>query len=179
MTGQVYRIGKRFEVESGHLLTKHPERCRFPHGHSRIVEVVLEADALDANDMVVDFKALRLAVEAEIDAYDHALCINTADPLYAAVCARFGVGARIIAFDDEDPTTERMAQRLFDLLRGRLEHGGRLTHPETGATYDLPPGLRLRRLRVWETTSSWAEVEACDGTVEGRLSLPPSGEGGP
>ncbi len=54
-----YRICKTFEVESGHLLSKHPGKCRFPHGHSRRIEVVLAADTLDERDMVCDFKALK------------------------------------------------------------------------------------------------------------------------
>ena len=40
-----FRIGKSFVIESGHLLSKHPGKCRFPHGHSRRVEVVLAAAA--------------------------------------------------------------------------------------------------------------------------------------
>ena len=35
-----YRIAKTFEVEYGHRLCKHPEKCRFPHGHSLRIEVV-------------------------------------------------------------------------------------------------------------------------------------------
>ena len=57
-----YRVCKVFEVESGHMLSKHPDRCRFPHGHSRRVEVVVAADELDSHDMVCDFKALKLAI---------------------------------------------------------------------------------------------------------------------
>ena len=54
-----YRICKRFEVESGHMLSRHPARCKFPHGHTRTIEVVLEAGTLDANNMVCDFKAIK------------------------------------------------------------------------------------------------------------------------
>jgi hypothetical protein len=41
-----YRICKTFEIENGHMLSKHPDKCRFPHGHTRKVEFTLEADAL-------------------------------------------------------------------------------------------------------------------------------------
>ena len=50
---------KSIEVESGHQLSKHPDKCQFPHGHSRKVEIELEADELDANDMVCDFKIVK------------------------------------------------------------------------------------------------------------------------
>jgi 6-pyruvoyltetrahydropterin/6-carboxytetrahydropterin synthase len=42
-----YRICKSLEIENGHMLSKHPDKCRFPHGHSRKVEFVIEADELD------------------------------------------------------------------------------------------------------------------------------------
>ena len=54
-----YRICKTFEIENGHMLSKHPDLCKFPHGHSRKVEIVLEADTLDHNEMVCDFKAFK------------------------------------------------------------------------------------------------------------------------
>ena len=47
-----YRICKTIEIENGHMLSKHPDKCRFPHGHTRRVELVLEADDLDENGMV-------------------------------------------------------------------------------------------------------------------------------
>ncbi|MCC7494205.1 MAG: 6-carboxytetrahydropterin synthase [Fimbriimonadaceae bacterium] len=156
-----YRICKQFEVENGHLLTKHRERCRFPHGHTRKVEVVLEAEELDENDMVVDFKALKLAVGELIDQFDHALCVNTADALYPALQAQYGgPGGRLIPYQGEDPTSEVMARQLFELITARLQGGGTVCG-ESGNDYQLPATLRLRRLRLWETSSSWAEVEDC------------------
>ena len=44
-----YRICKTLEIENGHMLTHHPDKCRFPHGHSRKVEIIIEADELDLN----------------------------------------------------------------------------------------------------------------------------------
>ena len=39
-----YRICKSLEIENGHMLSKHPDKCRFPHGHTRKVEFVIEAE---------------------------------------------------------------------------------------------------------------------------------------
>lgn len=76
-----YRICKTFEIENGHMLSKHPDKCRFPHGHTRKVEFTLEADALDPNEMVCDFKVVKETMEALLDQYDHAMCVNTDDPI--------------------------------------------------------------------------------------------------
>jgi 6-pyruvoyltetrahydropterin/6-carboxytetrahydropterin synthase len=146
-----YRIAKSLTIESGHLLSKHRGRCRFPHGHSRTVEVVLAADTLDANDMVCDFKALKQAMERFLDSWDHALCLNTADPQFAYHQKTYG--ERIVPFPATDPTSEVMARTIFDTLQQALTTAAR----EPGAQYPIPAGVRLERVRVTETATSWAE----------------------
>jgi 6-pyruvoyltetrahydropterin/6-carboxytetrahydropterin synthase len=149
----MFRICKSLEIENGHMLSKHPDKCRFPHGHTRKVEFVLEADELDANQMVCDFKIIKTAVGEWLDTFDHALCMNTADPAYADFKARYG--DRVIGFVNEDPTTEVMARVIFQHTAAALDgYRHRLNEP-----YPLAAGVRLVRVRVWETTSSWAEYE--------------------
>ena len=75
-----FRICKTIDIENGHMLSKHPDKCQFPHGHTRKVEFVLEADDLDQNEMVCDFKIVKQAVEDYLDTLDHAMCMNTDDP---------------------------------------------------------------------------------------------------
>jgi 6-pyruvoyltetrahydropterin/6-carboxytetrahydropterin synthase len=145
-----YRICKIFEIESGHILSKHTGKCRFPHGHSRRVEVVLTADRLDTNDMVCDFCVIKALVKDFLDRWDHALCVNTDDPnflFYQRTYAR-----QIIPFQKADPTSETMAKAIFDELSRRLS--------ATRAQLDLgvtPVGVTVERVRVTETSSSWAE----------------------
>lgn len=134
-----FRIAKSFTVESGHLLTKHPGACRFPHGHSRTVEIVVASDTLDANDMVCDFKALKAAAKAAVERYDHTFALNTADPRYPEL--RQAYGDAIVAFPDIDPTSEVVAREIFRAVRAAL----------------AVPGVRLERVRVTETSTSWAE----------------------
>lgn len=149
-----YRVCKAFEIESGHMLSKHPDRCRYPHGHSRRVEVVVSAPDLDENDMVCDFKALRIALEAFLDRFDHALAVNSADPDLDRLTGR--LGERLVVFQDEDPTTEVIAKHIYDHLRGLIDAGADLTDAK-GNIYHLPKRLRIDRVRVGETSTSWAE----------------------
>ncbi|MBI2514060.1 MAG: 6-carboxytetrahydropterin synthase [Opitutae bacterium] len=144
-----YRIAKSFEIETGHLLTKHPEKCRFPHGHSRRVEVVLAADTLDANDMVCDFKAVKHALADFLARWDHAFAINTADPQFAYFQQVYG--ERVVPFTDTDPTSEVMAKAVFDELTRRLA----ARTPVDG--YLIGQHVRVERVRITETSSSWAE----------------------
>ncbi len=149
-----YRICKTIEIENGHMLSLHPDKCRFPHGHTRRVEFVLEAADLDANGMVCDFKVVKDAVGEYVDSFDHALCMNTDDPMYATFKEAYG--DRVIGFTATEPTTEVLARAIFDECMQRLgEYRSR-----SQSRYVLRDGVRLVRIRVWETSSSWAEYEA-------------------
>ena len=149
-----YRICKSIEVENGHMLSKHPDKCQFPHGHTRKVEIVMESAELDENQMVCDFKIIKTALGDWLGRFDHALCMNTDDPAYSDFKARYG--DRVIGFEHKDPTTEFMAKTIFDHATQALaEYAG-----SSDARYPLRPEVRLASVRVWETSSSWAEYSA-------------------
>jgi len=135
------------------MLSKHPDLCKYPHGHSRKVEVVLEADSLDQHEMVCDFKALKDALGDYLQSFDHAMCVNTQDPNFAQLKAAYGT--QIIAFVGEDPTTEVMARTIFVEAKKRLAAYA----ASSDAKYPIAVALRLARVRVWETSSSWAEYD--------------------
>ncbi len=144
-----FRIAKSFTIESGHLLTKHPGACRFPHGHSRTVEIVVTADALDGHDMVCDFKALKTAVAETIGRYDHTFALNTADPRFRDL--RSAYGERVLGFTNTDPTTEVLAREIFCEVRAQM------TAAAADAEFPIPDAVKLERVRVTETGTSWAE----------------------
>lgn len=148
-----YRICKSFEVENGHMLSKHPDKCKFPHGHTRTVEFILEADELDHNQMVCDFKVVKDVIRDFVMTFDHAMCINTNDPQYAFFKKTYG--DRVIGFPKQDPTTEVLAKTFHDELKKALGVYAAGTHAE----YQLSPKVRIARVRVWETSSSWAEYQ--------------------
>ncbi len=149
-----YRVCKTLDVESGHMLSKHSSKCRYPHGHTRRVEFTLEATELDRNDMVCDFKVVEQIIGDYLETFDHAMCVNTADPAYGELHARYG--DRIVAFENEDPTTEVMARVIFHVFAAKLtEYAAR-----KDTCYLLGKEVRLVSVKVWETASSWAEYAA-------------------
>ncbi len=149
-----YRICKSFYVESGHMLSKHPSLCRFPHGHTRRIDVVLASERLDDGDMVCDFRVVRLAIGEFVARFDHSLAINSRDPLRPQLAP---VHERLVIFEDADPTTEMMARQIFEHLATQIEHRQTYTDAD-GSTYRFPVGVTLERVRVSETPTSWAEV---------------------
>lgn len=148
-----FRVAKVFEVEYAHRLAKHPEKCRFPHGHCLRIEIVLRGRELDEHDMVCDYKALKLLVQDLIGRLDHALAVNGADPHRKVLEA---TTERLLIFEGSDPTTEVLARWLYNSIAGRLGQGGEL-RSEGGAVYRIPDGVELERVRVWETARSWGE----------------------
>ena len=148
-----YRIAKTFEVEYGHRLCKHPEKCRFPHGHSLRIEVVVRGRHLDGNDMVCDYKALKVLVSEVVDRLDHAMALNSEDPHLEALRA---VGDRVLLFEGQDPTTEVLTRWIYNGVSQRLAADGAV-QSERGIEYRVPSDLQLERVRVWETRTSWAE----------------------
>jgi 6-pyruvoyltetrahydropterin/6-carboxytetrahydropterin synthase len=147
-----YRVCKTFTVESGHMLSKHQEMCRFPHGHTRQIEVVLSRESLDDNDMVIDFKLIKLMAEEHIERYDHRMAINSKDPLLPSLDPD-----SVIVFENTDPTTEVIAREIFDYISAHLKEGF-TGSSKAGFDYTLQAGsITLERVRVWETPSSWAE----------------------
>ncbi len=146
----VFRVCKVFEIASGHMLHKHPGRCRFPHGHTRHIEVVVSSTKLDGNDMVCDFKALKWAVWDCVDRLDHAMAINSEDPALAGLQA---AKDRLIVFEHQDPTTEVLAKYIYESVSRRLG----TTVKVEGESYHLPETLVVERVRVSETSTTWGE----------------------
>lgn len=112
--------------------------------------MVFRADSLDASDMVLDFKAVKQMMGEFLQQFDHSLCMNTEDPNYRTFLAAYG--DRIIPFDREDPTSEVMARTIFTYARKALEKA-----KKTFTEYPVRDCVTLERVRVWETSSSWAE----------------------
>ena len=149
----MYQVCKTFEFESAHLLSKSCDGCRDPHGHSRRVEVVLAAEKLDPNDMVCNFRWIKLALADILSRLDHAMCINDSDPRLEDFKR---MQAKLEIFKGQDPTSEVIARLIFDQLAEQLARAEELTS-ENGNTYSLPGGVRLKSVRLWETSSSWAQ----------------------
>lgn len=138
------------------MLSKHAERCKYPHGHTRRIELVLSAPTLDDHDMVCDFKWIKLAVGEFLDQFDHALCISAEDPHLASLQSD---DHRLVVFEEGDPTTELIAKRIYDHLSERLRAGGSFVTKD-GIRYAIREEVRVDRVRVGETPTSWAEYGA-------------------
>ena len=135
------KITRRFEWDAGHRITRHESKCRHPHGHRYVAEVEVQSDDLDEVGRVIDFGVLKEAVGGWIDReWDHAFLLCRSDPL---VQVFLELAFRVYVFDAE-PTAETMVSHLWLKVDDQL-----------------PAGLWLRRIRIYETPNCWAEITRC------------------
>ena len=62
-------------------------------------------------------------------------------------------GNRVVAFEKTDPTTEVMAREIFLRCQKALS----AYSDSKDQRYPLRPSVKLASVRLWETSSSWAE----------------------
>ncbi|MCW5724070.1 MAG: 6-carboxytetrahydropterin synthase [Maricaulaceae bacterium] len=131
-----------------HRIPGHEGICRAFHGHRYTAEIVCAADAgLDAAGRVVDFGVVKRKVGGWIDAHwDHTAILmrGDPDPAVQAVCdsnARYG---RPVYLMDAAPTAENIALELLRVSAELLKDDG----------------VRVIRVRVWETPNCYADARA-------------------
>jgi len=140
-------VTKTFGWEMAHMLANYKGQCRNLHGHSYKLQVtVMRIHEATTFDMVVDFRDLKKLVNDHIiSKYDHAFMYwaNTQDEAEKALAtAAQKNGLKVYAISCR-PTAENMVIQIAADLHTPLEK----------------QGLKLRHLKLWETPSSYAEVD--------------------
>jgi len=132
----VYKVTKRLTFCYGHRLMDYEGKCRVPHGHNGVVEIELQAEALDRRGMVYDFGEIKDAVKAWLDReLDHRMLLRADDPL-AAVLKDMGEPCLLMK---ENPTAEAIARLIYEFTKGQ--------------------GFPLTQVRLWETETSYATYD--------------------
>lgn len=128
-----HKVTKRIDFCYGHRLLNYEGKCRHLHGHNGLLEVDVEADALNETGMVVDFGHVKDIVKDWVDTnLDHKMLLCRQDP-FVAILREKGEPVFLM---DENPTAENISKLIF-------EQAVRL-------------GLDVSEVRLWETPSSFA-----------------------
>lgn len=148
-------ITKIFTFEAAHALKGYDGLCANIHGHSYRLEVSVSSPETDAvpgmflhgkesdpkNGMLLDFSELKKTVNENIvDVFDHALILN--EQTEPSVIESLKTGYRKVICVPYQPTSENL---LLDFAR-RLDLA-------------LPRNIRLKRLRLYETATSYTDWE--------------------
>ncbi len=136
------RLTKEFAFEASHALNNYDGLCRNIHGHSYKLFVTVMGEPNKDMDspkygMVMDFGDLKRIVQTNIiELYDHALVLNRNNP-YVAHVERMNTK---LVLTDYQPTCENMLCEFVETISSRL-----------------PEGIRLVKIRLHETATSFAE----------------------
>jgi len=98
----MYEVRVQAHFRAEHRLATHDGQQEPAHTHDWIVEAVFRGPGLDEMGVLIDFTAAEKALRSVVDPLDHT-SLNEAS---------FSVGA--------NPSAERLARHLFDVLRVRL-----------------------------------------------------------
>ena len=129
----LHKVTKAIEFCYGHRLLDYDGKCRHLHGHNGLLEVDVEAEALDSRGMLMDFSELRDKVKGWVDAHlDHKMLLCRRDPVVPLLT---DVGEPLYLMDD-NPTAENISRHIYQQVRQM--------------------GLNVAEVRLWETPSSYA-----------------------
>lgn len=145
----VIRVTKEFRFEMAHMLFNHDGPCRNIHGHSYRLFVTVsgipEQDPRSpGNGMVIDFSKLKNIVNREIiDRFDHAFVVSEHAGKEKTEAFRNLSGNTLVL--EFQPTCENLVADFARRILGQL-----------------PAGVKLHSLKLYETASSFAEWFADD-----------------
>ncbi|MGM0464378.1 MAG: 6-pyruvoyl trahydropterin synthase family protein [Bacteroidota bacterium] len=143
------RVTKEFSFETAHALWNYDGPCRNVHGHSYRLFVTVAGEPLDEpgnpkNGMVMDFGDMKKLVKKEVvDVFDHSVVISRmgGDDRLAALKKMFGN----VLLVDYQPTCENLIRDIAGRIKSQL-----------------PAGINLHKLRLYETATSYTEWFADD-----------------
>lgn len=135
-----YRVTKTIEFSYGHRLLNHRGKCRYLHGHNGMLEIDVDAEALDDMGMVIDFTDVNDVVKTWVDQnLDHRMLLCRDDPVLPALQA---AGEPVYVME-QNPTAENIAALVCMAAR--------------------KAGLQVSEVRLWETSTSRATYTATPG----------------
>lgn len=145
-------VARIFEFDAAHRVMNEKVKCFNLHGHRFKVEAAFEYSSKGALGYAIDFKEIKRIVGDWIDEkLDHACILNPKDEQLIMLCRNqdwklyiMGMGT----FGDINPSAENLASELFYIIRQLFAEDD--------------SGVRLVKLRLYETPNCWVETETID-----------------
>jgi 6-pyruvoyltetrahydropterin/6-carboxytetrahydropterin synthase len=132
-------ITKKIEFEAAHRLSNYSGACSQIHGHTYKLEVTLCGPIDPETDMIMDFKNLKLILRNTVlSHFDHSLILKD-NPENRMIFADY---SGKVTWMETEPTAERMIEWI-------VREVSRI----------LPQGLALTKLKLYETSGSYASWE--------------------
>lgn len=145
----IIRVTKEFGFEMAHVLWNYDGPCRNVHGHSYRLFVTISGTPVNVSGnpkdgMVIDFTDLKSIVKKEIvNIFDHAVVVsNKYDKEKTDMFLQMFGNTVLVNYQ---PTCENMVSDFAKRI-----------------ALNLPSGVKLHSLKLYETAKSFAEWYAAD-----------------
>ncbi len=150
---------RRLEWDAMHRIPLHESKCKAFHGHRYAAEITCVAEELDQLGRVIDFGVIKQMVGGWIDEHwDHTAILmeGDPDPACAALASSNANHGRPVYWLAAPPTAENVAAELGRVAEALLARSG----------------VRVARIRLWETPNGSAEwfAPAFRSGLEGALA---------
>ena len=149
----IIRVTKEFSFEMAHALWNYDGPCRNVHGHSYRLFVTITGIPVNEpgdpkNGMVIDFTDLKSIVKKEIvSVFDHALVISSLFEKEKMEMFTKMFGNTVLV--DYQPTCENLVSDFAIRIARQMPHG-----------------IKLHSLKLYETATSFAEWFAGDNQLK-------------
>jgi len=97
----MFEVTVRDHMASAHQLHGYDGPCKYMHGHTWKVEMVVVGDSLDEVGLLADFKTLKQTLKEVLTPLDHVVLND------------------LPAFKDLNPSTENIARHIYRALKSR------------------------------------------------------------
>jgi 6-pyruvoyltetrahydropterin/6-carboxytetrahydropterin synthase len=146
---KIIRVTREFSFEMAHALKNYDGPCRNVHGHSyrlfvTITGTPVEDEKNPKNGMVIDFVDLKNIVLTKIiDVFDHSVVVSNDYDRDKMEMMKKTFGNTVVV--SYQPTCENLVEDFAQRLRN-----------------EMPRGIKLHSLRLYETAKSYTEWHAAD-----------------
>jgi len=97
----MFEVSVRDHIASAHQLPGYDGPCKYMHGHTWKVEIVVCGDQLDSVGLLADFKDVKLRLKEVLTPLDHVVLND------------------LPAFKEINPSTENIARHIYRALKGQ------------------------------------------------------------
>jgi 6-pyruvoyltetrahydropterin/6-carboxytetrahydropterin synthase len=156
-----HTIMKKFEIDAGHRIDGHENKCANFHGHRYVFDVYLSCEDLDNLGRVVDFGVVKDTLGKWLDDnWDHGMLLGKDDPY------RYLWESEDLTFTYKNPEGE-LISRAFPML-GWMKHYILPYNPTAENLSSFlyiqankllnAEGIEVSKIAVWETPNCYAEA---------------------
>jgi 6-pyruvoyltetrahydropterin/6-carboxytetrahydropterin synthase len=145
----VIRVTREFSFEMAHVLRNYDGPCRNVHGHSYKLFVTISGIPINdnynpKNGMVIDFTEIKnIVISKIVNLFDHSVVVSKDFDQEKKEMMTKTFGNTVIV--DYQPTCENLVADVAERLKN-----------------EMPDGIHLHSLRLYETAKSYAEWFASD-----------------